>query len=86
MNNKKIKLQLVNWIDFILETQNIFRNIIGASYFEKEFLFLEKFRKNIHKMDISDKDFEKIEFMTKNLCQEINNCILNLNKLKYIQN
>ena len=42
--------------------------------------------KDINNIEISEKEFEKIEYIAKDLCREINNCMLNLTKLKYLQN
>ncbi|WP_461833368.1 hypothetical protein [Desulfothermus sp.] len=86
MTRKKTKLQILSWIDFILETQPIFNRVIGREFFEKEYVFLKNMKKNINNIEISEKEFEKIEYIAKDLCREINNCMLNLTKLKYLQN
>lgn len=86
MNSKDIKARLLKWIDFILATQPIFARIIGREFFKKEYVFLKNIKKDINNIEISEKEFEKIEYFAKDLCREINNCMLNLKKLRYLQN
>jgi len=86
MNSKNIKLRLLGWIDFILETQPIFNMVIGTEFFKKEYVFLKNIKKDINNIEISEKEFKKLEYIAKDLLREINNCMLNLTKLKYLQN